>query len=90
MGDRASQQDPEALDRFNECILVHQSEDGCPVMKQSAIKGAALTIDLRTGVVGRIDASAWKKVQPLGVSNGFARGAIRNLASYLTRQLGAG
>lgn len=90
LGGPASQQDPEALDRLNECILVHQSEAGCPVMKQSAIKGAALTIDLRTGVVGRIDARTWKKVQQLGVSNGFARGAIRNLGTDLTRQLGKG
>lgn len=90
VGDRASQQDPEALDRFNECILIHQSEDGCLVMQQSEIKGVALTIDLRTGVVGRIDQKAWKKVQQLGVSNGFARGAIRHIAADLTRQLGLG
>lgn len=90
LGDRASQQDPEALDRLNECILVHQSEDGCPVMLQGAIKGAALTIDLRTGVVGMVDTKAWKKVHQLGISNGFARGAIRRLATDLTNQLGAG
>lgn len=90
VGDRASQQDPDALDRFNDCVLIHQAEDGCPVMQQSAIKEAALTIDLRTGVVGRIDARTWRKVQQLGVSNGFARGSIRQIAADLARQLGSG
>lgn len=90
VGDRVSQHNPEALDRLNECILVHQSEDGCPVMQQSALKGAALTIGLRTGVVGEIDARGWKKVQHLVVSNGFVRGAIQPFAADLTRQLGSG
>lgn len=84
--DRGAHRDPEVLERLNECILIHQAEDVCPVIRQLSITGVALTLDLRTGIVGRIDSSTWKKLQQLGASNGMANDLIQKTTGELICQ----
>lgn len=83
-----SNPDRDTLTRLGDCVLLHRTLDDAPVMNQGGLEGAALLIDLRSGVIGRLDAAGWHKTHQLGISTGFSGRALRLLVSKLAGEIG--
>lgn len=75
-------------ERLSECVLIHSTPGEDPVMVQAQLAGPALLIDLRTGVIGRLDAGGWEKVHQLGISTGFSANSLHLLVAKLVGPLG--
>jgi hypothetical protein len=80
--------DRSTLNRLGDCVLLHRTLDDAPVMYQGELEGTALLIDLRSGVIGRLDNAGWQKAHQVGISKGFPAKALKVLAAKLLGQLG--
>jgi hypothetical protein len=80
--------DRETLDRLGDQVLLHRCPDDTPVMHQDALQGTALLMDLRSGVIGRLDTAGWQKTHQLGISTGFSANALQLLVAQLVGELG--
>lgn len=80
--------DRDTLDRLGDCVLLHRCPDDGPVMERDTLQGAALLIDLRSGVIGRLDAVGWQKTHQLGISTGFSANVLQLLVAKLIGELG--
>jgi hypothetical protein len=74
-------------ERLSEYVLIHSSSGEEPVMVQARIVGPALLVDLRTGLVARLDAGSWVKIHQLGMARGFSSSSLHLLVSKLVANL---
>ena len=75
-------------ERHSECVLIHSSPDEQPVMVQAQLKGAALLIDLRTGVIARLDAFGCEKIHQLDIATNVSQNSLQLLVAKLMGRLG--